>query len=192
MSNRVSKYLNPHKLVPSEPSSFDDFMVRALAVVLKRMVDGGLGTKEELLREYSDGRFSTDAALYCAELQVDDITVTPRQVFQFNSENVGSFWLAVHYLIQEHAKDEEAAESLREQWGLIFRSFCAATYFAVWRMAYMEDTRDDDDTVGLYGAFCNRAGDNKHWQVEISGIMLACHFKAMLRADMLQPVGTFA
>ena len=192
MSNRISKYLNPDKLVPSEPSSFDDFMVRALAATLKRMMDDGLGTKAQLIQEFSGGKFSTDAALYCAELQVDDITVTPRQVFQFDSKNGSSFRFAVHSMIGDHVQDEEEAESLREQWELILRSLRVAPYFAVWLMAYMEDTRDDDDTVGLYGAFCNNVDDNRHWQAEISGIVLACHFKAMLRADMLHPVGTFA
>ena len=190
--NRVSSYLNPHKLVPSRSSSFDDYMVRALADVLIRMMASGQGTKDELIREYSDGRFAIDSPLYCESLQVDELTVTPRQVFKCDTSIISRFSFFIVDVINEYVEDDEAAESLREQWALILRSLLVAPYFVVWRMAFMTDNRDDEDRVGVFGAFCNQNEAKNHWDAESSGLVLACHFKAMLRAQVLQPVGWFA
>lgn len=192
MSNRVSKYLDPDKLVPSQPQSFDDFMVRGLADVLTRMMKAGEGTKKELIEEYSAGKFSIGAPLYCAELQIDNTTVTPRQVFQVDSDRIDEFSCFVGHIISEETEDTEAADSLREQWYRVIKAFRIAPYFIVWRMAFLGDTRDDEDSVGIYGAYCNMVAGTSHWDAEVSGILLAAHFRILLRANMIQPIGRLA
>lgn len=191
-TNRISKYLNPDELVPSEPQSFDDFMVRGLADVLTRMIKSGVGTKAELIKEYSEGKFSIGAPLYCAELQVDNTTVTPRQVFQVDSDRIDEFSCVIDYLVSSQAEDAEAADSLREQWYRVIRAFRIAPYFIVWRMAFLGDNRDDEDSVGIYGAYCNMTAGTNHWDAEVSGILLAAHLRVLLRANMIQPIGRLA
>ena len=191
-SNRISKYLDPDELVPSQPQSFDDFMIRGLADVLTRMMKSGIGTKSELIKEYSEGKFSIGAPLYCAELQVDNTTVTPRQVFQVDSDRIDDFSYSVEHTVFSQVEDAEAADLMREQWYRVIRAFRIAPYFIVWRMAFLGDTRDDEDSVGLYGAYCNMAAGTNHWDAEVSGILLAAHFRVLLRANMIQPVGRLA
>ena len=191
-SNRISKYLNPDKLVPSEPQSFDDFMVRGLADVLKRMMKAGDGTKQELIKEYSERKFSIGAPLYCAELQVDNTTVTPRQVFQVDSDHIDDFACTVDHIVSVKVQDAEETKLMKEQWHRVLNACRVAPYFIVWRMAFLGDTRDDEDSVGLYGAYCNMVEGTSHWDAEVSGILLAAHLRLLLRAKMIQPVGRLA
>ena len=191
-SNRVSKYLNPDELVPSQPQSFDDFMIRGLADVLTRMMKAGEGTKKELIEEYSERKFSIGAPLYCAELQVDNTTVTPRQVFQVDSDHIDESACVFDSIVSSLVEDAEETELVKEQWDRVLNAFRVAPYFIIWRMAFLGDTRDDEDTVGLYGAYCNMVAGTSHWDAKVSGIILAAHLRLLLRTNMIQPVGRLA
>lgn len=191
-SNRISKYLDPDELVPSQPQSFDDFMIRGLADVLTRMMKAGNGTKQELIKEYSERKFSIGAPLYCAELQVDNITVTPRQVFQVDSDHVDESACVFDSIVSSLVEDAEETKLMKEQWHRVLNAFRVAPYFIVWRMAFLGDTRQDEDSVGLYGAYCNMVTGTNHWNAEASGILLAAHLRLLLRANMIQPIGRLA
>lgn len=197
MTNRISPYLNPSKLVPSAgmlEQSFDDFMVRGMAATLQDMLRRGLGTKDELLYQYSEQRFSVNGPLYRKSIMLDDLEVTPRMVFAVDyARAVDTTTLVKDALEQTDLTDEDREDSTGE-WGLIFDAFAEADHFAIWRMAQIDD--DIEDSVGIYGAFCSLSDDGngvrQKYVSKACGIIMAYRLEVMLKTGMLQPIGKWA
>lgn len=201
MSNRVSKYLNQSKLVPSmEPANatLDDFMVRRMAVTLQDMMREGMGTKQQLLERYSERMFSVGGPQYCPSRKLAGTVVSPYRVFQWSRSKSRGFQAAVSRIINDTLSDPVAQRNCFESWNLIFNAFAMSDLFVVWRMAWgnEEDESDRaDDILMIYGAFCSAdhmdTGQTTFSSAN-SGIISGSAMSVMISNDMLTHVSDLA
>lgn len=202
MNNRISKYLNPDKLVPSEEpanATLDDFMIRRMAATLQTMIHEGIGTKEQLLRKYSNRMFSVGAPQYCPSRTLGGIVVVPYRVFRWSRLDEQMFREAVHRIINEKIDDSVKQQECSESWNLIFDSFALADLFVVWRMAWGDEedkSNRSDSVLMIYGAFCNQQDTGEDNQTTFSsanaGIITGNAMSVMISNDMLTHVSDLA